>query len=91
MEYQAYALDKDGIMTHAGTFKANKLNNKRIEKYQREWEKWRIEYLAKNAGNFPLREDFNNSDRTTHIIIAHPVENPEKSECFVIDCKYQGE
>jgi len=90
MEYQAYGLDKNGQVTHAGTFKAKKLTNQRVEKYQREWEKWRLQYLAQEPGNFPLRQDFNDPERTTHAIIVHPIAQPEKEECFVIDCKYQG-
>ncbi|MBW2006141.1 MAG: hypothetical protein JRI72_16370 [Deltaproteobacteria bacterium] len=74
--YQIYAIDRNGEVVHAGakdipgTITVNKC--KRLESA---WERWRRDYIAKNPGDYPLRQ----YHKKTVQYIMHPIGNEEKS------------
>jgi len=73
--YQIYAIDRNGEVVHAGakdvpgTITVNKC--KRLE---RAWERWRHDYIAKNPGDYPLRQ----YHKKTIQYIMHPIGDEEK-------------
>jgi hypothetical protein len=81
MKYQVYGIDAAGKVTHAGTYNTKIMNEVAAVRCQTKWEKWRKQHLAKNPGNYPLREDFDNN-RMTMSITAHPVGHPEFTHSY---------
>lgn len=74
MKYQLYGIDKNGLVTHAGTKNFRSLTIDKVHKYQRQWENWRKKYLKQNPGNYPLRTD----NRETVLILAHKIGEADK-------------
>jgi len=72
-EYQTYGIDAAGIVTHGGVTKAKRMTPRLARRIQREWEKWRIQYLADHPGDYPLRHC-----PPTVALRAHPLGRPQE-------------
>ena len=67
MDYQIYALDKNGKLTHAGVHRINKPVTKgKIVKIEKAWRKWRKQYLQDNPGDYPLRHSQDSAEYRVH-------------------------
>lgn len=53
--YQAYGIDANGKIVHAGTHGAPRMSGKVARRMHRKWLTWRAGYLATHPGNYPLR------------------------------------
>lgn len=78
-EYQSFGVDVEGKITHAGTTKHSRMSQRVASKIQRDWERWREEYLDANPGDFPLRHV-----APTVSLIVHPVGAPDKQYTFAV-------
>ncbi len=82
--YQTYGLDAAGRCTHAGTHDGRKLSLGVARKIQRDWLKWRNQYLVDHPGNYPLREDANTPERKTVSLVMHEVGRPDTGSRFPV-------
>ena len=79
MEYQIYAIDKDGQMNHCGPENIDGLVTiDKCKKLESSWRKWRRNYLTDNPGDYPLRK---HHKRTARYILNEI----GKKENFVIN------
>ena len=78
MEYQIYGLDVNGSCTHAGCHEMKRFSKREALRIQREWERWRDEYLASHPGDYPLRTD----NRKTVKLWVYPITDHSKSKIF---------
>ena len=54
-EWQIYAIDKDGLVVHAGVHKADGVDMITVVGWERDWRRWRRAYLRNHPGDYPLR------------------------------------
>ena len=76
--YQVYGIDKNGELTHAGTHEVENMDVRMARKLEKEWKKWRREFLLNNLGDYPLRHTLK-----TVKYYVHPIGKPE--ECIAIN------
>ena len=83
-EYQVYGIAKGGGCTHAGVHTVTRMGPRVARWLQRDWEAWRDAFLADNPGDYPLREDALDPDRTTVCLAVHPVGQPERTRHYSV-------
>ena len=76
--YQIYAVDKNEKIVHAGTTMLNNISIDICRKLERNWVRWRNEYVKNNPGEYPTAVDRRNKVKTVKYIV-HPVGMPEKA------------
>ena len=74
MEYQIYAYDANMKLNHAGTRKFTAITIGKLRKYEKAWEKWRLQYLKDNPGKYPLSETV---DKTV-LFVLHKIGESDK-------------
>lgn len=81
VQYQIYAMDLNGKLNHCGvhTFMGEVTVQKCLD-LERDWERWREDFLAENPGRYPLREKRKQTVRYT----MH-VAGPRKTPIFVVN------
>lgn len=76
MEYQIYAYDKNGTLNHCGPEKIKEpVTLAKCKKLERNWRRWRRNYLRDNPGNYPLRKH----GKKTACYVIHPCGDSSKT------------
>ena len=77
-QYQIYAVDINGRLTHAGV-RGLKTNLKSIIKMEKKWLAWKKQYIMDHPGDYPLKH----TEKTVKIYV-HSIDNPNIKRSFTI-------
>ncbi len=78
-EYQTYGMSADGKLVWAGVSWHSEMTETIARGIQRCWNRWRAEYLARNPGQFPLRESLE-----VAFLTVHPIGDHRNSQTFKV-------